>query len=260
MDNSFSIMSTMISLADILLKIDSMGQSSSLSFHLGDVIKGFCSRLQEKQCYMPNIPFHQSSWDRIAMTLRLILQHGNNEDCIDFGLWITSPSHTDGFNRLLDELSFETDGDLCVEFLNKCLIQCMAKAERHYVLYQPYPPIYHMLKSHPAAQIHQMLQKFPEISQAVDSNGRIPLHHATASTSVCDRTVDLLSEANRIGVSRVDPITGLYPFMLASTSRINDDVGITFKLLVADPSLVGGALDSEGKKRKRSASMDDKEE
>ena len=257
-DSSFSIMSTMIFLAEILLKLDSMDQSSSLSFHLGDVIRGFCSRLQEERCYMPNIPFQQSSWDRIAVALRLIIQYGNDDDCVDFGRWITSPSHTDGFNRLLDQLSFETDGDLCIEFLNNCDLQCLLQCKGVANFDENYAFL-HQHFSHPTVQIDQMLQKFPEISQAVDSNGRIPLHHATASEYVCDRTVDLLLEANRIGVSRVDPVTGLYPFMLASTCK-NDDVGIAFKLLVADPSLVGGALDSDGKKRKRSPSMDDKEE
>jgi hypothetical protein len=46
----------------------------------------------------------------------------------------------------------------------------------------------------------------------------------------------------------------MYPFMLASASGSSMDAA--FELLVADPSLVEGALGSDEKKRKRSPSMD----
>ena len=175
----------------------------------------------------PQVPLDKVdpiSNDRFMDLMRLILQHGNSDDWYDFGLWISRESER--IPKLLDKLP-ESNIDLALELFNKCMIQCDC--------------------------IDQMLEKFPEIPQAVSSDGRIPLHYATGTDHASFDTIELLLEAYPNGASTIDPETGLYPFMLASVSGIVD---ATFKLLVADPSLVGGALDSEGKKRKRSPSMD----
>lgn len=241
--NRHSAMETMIYLAELLLELDSMGRASSASFDLGDVIKDFASRIQKKRTYGEtlNFPFHRNSCGRIITALRLVTQHGSNDDCAGFGLWVTNAhqQQAEGFYYLLDKLSLEPDSGLSIEFLNRCLIGCNTMGGKWGAL-------------NPVIQIDQILQKFPQLPEVVDDAGRTPLHYATASECVCNVTVDLLFEAHPTGVSRIDPVTGLYPFMLAGA---NDNVNVAFKLLVADPSVVGSALGNEGKKRKRIPSM-----
>ena len=228
-------METMIIFAEVLIKLESMGQASTTSFHVGGVIKRFVTSLQEEKVARYGclkFPFNQSTCSRIIAALRLILHHGGKTDCTSFGSWITSDEK--GFYFLLDKLSLELDYGLSTGFLNKCMIGCTAGGKN------------------PVIQIDAIVRKFPGITQTVDTDGRLSLHHAVASGYVCRTTAHLLFEAHPNGVSTVDPITGLHPFMLAS---VNNNLDVAFKLLVADPSLVGGALRKEAKKRKRSSSM-----
>ena len=210
-----------IDLAQCFLKLKAItGAALLMDDYLHKLVSAYVSTLKPKPCVIDD--------GRFMDLMRLILQHGNSNVCTDFGLWISTDSSR--LSKLLDMLSLDaldSNIDLSLEFFNKCMVWCDC--------------------------IDQMLEKFPEIPQAVSSDGRIPLHHATAAGCAGIANIELLFDAHPKGASTVDPVTGMYPFMLAGASG---SVDAAFELLVAEPSLVGGALDSEGKKRKRSPSMD----
>ena len=91
----------------------------------------------------------------------------------------------------------------------------------------------------------------------VDEEGRITLHYAAATNTAQPRVqrasheiINHLMEANSDGVSLVDPVTGLYPFMLASGPNIT----ASFSLLLANPNLVDCSAQTDvadSRKRKR---------
>ena len=213
-----------IDVAQRFLKLKAItGAALLMEDYLHKLASAYVSTLKTKTAY--NGKYDPIDDARFVDLMRLILQHGNSDVCTAFGLWISSDSNR--LPKLLDKLCLESNIDLSLEFFNKCMIWCDG--------------------------IDRMLEKFPEIPQAVSSDGRIPLHHATAAGCAGIANIELLFEAYPKGASTVDPVTGMYPFMLAGAS---DSMDAAFELLLAEPSLVGGALDSEGKKRKRSPSMD----
>jgi len=99
-----------------------------------------------------------------------------------------------------------------------------------------------------------MLERVPILASKVDGAGRLSLHYASASsTASFDAVVDIL-KANPEAASVSDPVSGLFPFQLAAAN--NDDIGASFSLLLADPTLVLSGIQvdtttTETKKRKR---------
>lgn len=177
----------------------------------------------------------------------LLFQYGNSDGFSAVGAWAIQDR--DRFVDLVGMVKkhIESEGQACSslprDFLNKSLVQQKAPSVTPSNTSVPVKPSFH---------IEIMLEIFHSIAQDADIHGRIPLHHAVASEKCCFDTVKLLFDAHPKGASVVDPNTGLYPFMLAGSKG---DADATFKLLLADPSLVCGALAVEGKKRKRSPSM-----
>ena len=51
--------------------------------------------------------------------------------------------------------------------------------------------------------------------------------------------------------SIIDPVTGLYPFMLAAK---HGSIDVAFRLLQEDPNLVSGGIPADSRKRKRARS------
>jgi hypothetical protein len=109
----------------------------------------------------------------------------------------------------------------------------------------------------PSLHIKLTLDASPNLAHMKDKDGRLPLHYA-AARGIYD-TVACILEANPKAAVIRDPVTGLYPFMLAGS---NDNAAAAFDLLLADPNLVIGGIPVDeddggenGKKRKRSPSM-----
>ena len=100
-----------------------------------------------------------------------------------------------------------------------------------------------------------MLEAHPNLARVADKHGRLALHYAAGSSGVYE-TIGRILEANPTAASVRDPITGLYPFMLAGSSG---NAPAAFLLLLADPNLVlDGAQADAGendKKRKRIPSI-----
>jgi hypothetical protein len=83
-----------------------------------------------------------------------------------------------------------------------------------------------------------------------DDNNRLTLHHVIESTTAPSDAVMIILEANPAGASVRDPITNLYPFMLAG---ISDKMDAAHSLLLANPTLVAGGIPTavaDNRKRK----------
>ena len=125
----------------------------------------------------------------------------------------------------------------------------------------------------PSVHIQLVLEKHPNLPRMIDKAGRITLHHAAATSNdpISNRrapyeTIELISKAYPEGVSIRDPVTRLYPFMLAAGSQLSggahnnsDHASASFSLLLANPSLVMSGMQEEvdagdRRKRKRSSS------
>ena len=82
-----------------------------------------------------------------------------------------------------------------------------------------------------------MLEECPGVVFQRDSEKRLPLHHAIASSTASFETVTDIFNAHPKAASLRDPVTRLYPFMLASHMT---DVSGSLSLLLANPNLVIG--------------------
>ena len=104
----------------------------------------------------------------------------------------------------------------------------------------------------PSIHIRMVLDAYPDMAKKTDKNGRHTLHHAVGSSSASFEAVMDVFEANPKSASVRDPVSGLYPFMLAASNGL---VAATFSLLLADPNLVLGGTQCNNtyKKRKRSS-------
>ena len=104
--------------------------------------------------------------------------------------------------------------------------------------------------------VQKIFQEYPDMVHKTDSHGRLTLHHAVSSSSASSESIMDLLQANPMGASARNPVTGLYPFMLAG-SIVNVDG--SFSLLLANPSLVVGGTQiadfADTKKKKRNISM-----
>ena len=118
----------------------------------------------------------------------------------------------------------------------------------------------HNITVSPSLHVKMTLDNNPKLAYLKDKDNRLPLHYAAARGVY--ETVAYVLEANPQAAIILDPVTGLYPFMLAG-SRGNN--AAAFDLLLSEPNLVlGGILtdqdedeadEENGRKRKRSPSM-----
>ena len=124
----------------------------------------------------------------------------------------------------------------------------------------------------PSLHVQRLLTDYPNLPRMMDDDGRVTLHYAAASrsdlTAANQRapfdTIKHILNAYPEGASIRDPVTRLYPFMLAADAQnvyhAESNVSASFSLLLANPSLVMSGIQEEvdtgdSRKRKRSASM-----
>ena len=181
----------------------------------------------------------------------LLFEYGTQEEFDRFGKWASGEESR--MATILDLLrDMSKDGSDPIVFvrnvLNKCLVQ--------YSIGEKWAggdnnPLY-------ASSLHVrlLLKEYPAVAYEKDDVGRLPIHHAVLCSSPCLDNVTDIFNANPKGASVADPVTRLYPFMLAASK---DSVAAAFKLLLANPSLVDTRFDGEGssRKRKRSLSVDE---
>ena len=82
----------------------------------------------------------------------------------------------------------------------------------------------------------------------MDSAGRLPLHNSVSCYWPKLENVIEVFKFNTNASSSIDPVTGLYPFMLAAKQG---SIDVAFRLLQEDPNLVSGGIPSDSRKRKR---------
>lgn len=112
----------------------------------------------------------------------------------------------------------------------------------------------------PSLHIKMTLDANPNLASMKDKDNRLPLHYAAARGVY--ETVACVLEANPQAAVISDPVTGLYPFMLAGS---NENTAAAFELLLSEPNLVLGGIpedqdevesdEANDRKRKRSPSM-----
>ena len=198
---------------------------------------------------------NDSSKISFVRAVSYVIGHGAESVFNDFGNWATIYE-----TRLAALLKIVAESNnagmapqrMILDILNKCLVQ------QSVTLPYGWPGQKKEDGSVPRSiHVRRVLDDYPDTAQKMDSKGRFTLHHACANTSTSFETVMNVLEANPKGVSVRDPVSGLYPFMLAASK---DNVAASFSLLLANPSLVlGGTIQVDAvdakKKRKRSPSM-----
>ena len=88
--------------------------------------------------------------------------------------------------------------------------------------------------------IDWLLEVHPKACSMPDSDGRLPIHLAAESGKEWENGVQSLALAFPSGVSTVDPVSGLYPFMIAATGAMSD-LDCIYELLRFAPQHIGVA-------------------
>jgi Ankyrin repeat len=83
------------------------------------------------------------------------------------------------------------------------------------------------------ALVQLVLQQAPTVASRYNGQGRLPLHVAAAALNLQESLVTL-ARAHPSGLSCLDPVTGLYPFMAAAS--IHHKVQTSFELLQLEPT------------------------
>ena len=200
------------------------------------------------------------------------MAHGTAADLNYLGAWAMSTENI--MSALLEAIPAQSTAlgynseVLLRDILNKCLVQNSTS------WYGSSNPRREDGTLDPSLHIQRLLKDYPNLPRMMDDDRRITLHYAAASSSAsslnqrtpCD-TVKHILKAYPEGASIRDPVTRLYPFMLAANTQATgayhrslDNVSASFSLLLANPSLVMSGIQEEvdtgdSRKRKRSASM-----
>lgn len=105
-------------------------------------------------------------------------------------------------------------------------------------------PILHHVAKHAPMCMNEFCRYYPDATYLRDANNRT-LFHAELSSGVKSFFTDALffTRATQEQISEKDPVTGLYPFMLAASGNTSD-LSAVFRLLIRYPKLVLG--DSSG--------------
>jgi hypothetical protein len=89
--------------------------------------------------------------------------------------------------------------------------------------------------------IEYMLEMDPTLATRVTSSGQLPLHIAISTKKSMEKEICPLLDAAPHSVSIRDPVTLLYPFLLAATTKRSDSseqLYIIHCLLILDPSIL----------------------
>eukprot|EP00579_Thalassiosira_antarctica_P011325 CAMPEP_0201915224 /NCGR_PEP_ID=MMETSP0903-20130614/5208_1 /ASSEMBLY_ACC=CAM_ASM_000552 /TAXON_ID=420261 /ORGANISM="Thalassiosira antarctica, Strain CCMP982" /LENGTH=550 /DNA_ID=CAMNT_0048450795 /DNA_START=38 /DNA_END=1690 /DNA_ORIENTATION=+ len=192
---------------------------------------------------------------RLFMKLiRFVIEYGKKDELHGFGLFaIKTETLLSALLKAIAESNVGMASQVMLrDILNKCLVQRSVTMRSGWPNHTKEDGI----SVHPSSHVRKFLEAYPDMVKKTDGDGRLTLHHAVDSTSAPFEAVMDVFEANPKSVSVRDPVSGLYPFMLAAS---NDNIAASFSLLLADPSLVLGGTQVDtvdsNKKRKRSPSM-----
>ena len=207
--------------------------------------------------YLVNVTKREMEGDNqstLVKALSYVMAHGNTDDHGRLGKWaILSEELFTAFLAAVSSqstrLEFETLTFL-LDVLNKCLVHnSIARIWAWSSLVQPIINGNQTLP--PSLHLRRILIEFPDLPILEDGDKRLTLHHASDSNTASYENVMDVFEANPKAASVRDPVTNLYPFMLAASA---DNTNAAFTLLIANPTLVigGNQAKVDGRKRKRS--------
>jgi hypothetical protein len=190
----------------------------------------------------------------LVKALSYVMVHGNTDDHGRLGKWaILSEELFTAFLAAVSSqstrLEFETLTFL-LDVLNKCLVHnSIARIWAWSSLVQPIINGNQTLP--PSLHLRRILIEFPDLPILEDGDKRLTLHHASDSNTASYENVMDVFEANPKAASVRDPVTNLYPFMLAG---MHGNTDAAFTLLLANPTLVidGNQAKVDSRKRKRS--------
>ena len=190
----------------------------------------------------------------LVKALSYVMSHGNTDDHGRLGKWaILSEELFTAFLAAVSSqstwLEFETLRFL-LDVLNKCLVHnSIARIWAWSSLVQPIINGNQTLP--PSLHLRRILIEFPDLPILEDGDKRLTLHHASDSNTASYENVMDVFEANPKAASVRDPVTNLYPFMLAG---MHGNTDAAFTLLLSNPTLVivGNQAKVDSRKRKRS--------
>lgn len=209
--------------------------------------------------------------ESLMISIRIVIDHGEQNDMDSVGKKVISRRNIfssflkgasevsndsipqtfllDLLNKLFMQQSIEIDAEVpCACSRNPC--------ECKWNVVSPDNATEDNTTVSPSLHVKLILGANPKLAHMTDKDGRFPLHYAAARGVY--ETIASVLEANPKAAIVRDPLTGLYPFMLAGS---NGNTAAAFELLLLDPNLVLGGIPADeddednDRKRKRSPSM-----
>mmetsp|Transcript_17161 Transcript_17161/g.26881 ORF Transcript_17161/g.26881 Transcript_17161/m.26881 type:complete len:958 (-) Transcript_17161:146-3019(-) len=213
--------------------------------------------------------------ESLIISIQVVIDHGEQNDMDLVGKKITSQRNIfSSFLKRASELSHNSTEPqtFLLDLLNKLFMQqsieinaeasCVcppsmrSSCECRWNVVSPDNSTEDNTKVSPSLHVNLTLGANPHLASLKDKDGRFPLHYA--ATRGVYETVACVFEENPKAAIVCDPLTGLYPFMLAGS---NGNAAAAFELLLSDPNLVLGGIpadeddEEKDRKRKRSPSM-----
>ena len=232
-----------------------------------DFAKDFAECLYSSNAIVSKMHLRGDKQQIFVKAICHVMEHGAEVDLDKLGKW--SLNDQDLFHLVLEVIAEQAISvgvqptSLIHEMLNRCLVQnsrCSYGWSRHMGADGKFPKSLH---------IRKIIADYPDMIRTPGEDGRLTLHCAVANKGTPFETTVEVFESYPQAASIRCPASGLYPFMLAASTGLDRYgcgkamIGASFRLLLADPSLVAGGIpvdDNAGsRKRKRSASLDGQE-
>ena len=121
--------------------------------------------------------------------------------------------------------------------MNQCLVQLQQ-------------PVRHGRGLLPVHVIQRCIESRPSLVHSVDGHGRLPLHYVVNRTDVTDEVVNFILKANPEAASCLEPVSRLYPFMMAAAKG---NAAVAFQPRRVQTPAAGN---DSGKKRRRVLSLE----
>ncbi len=111
---------------------------------------------------------------------------------------------------------------------------------------EDYPILHQVIRFTPGL-IDDFVYRYPDAVYLKDRKGRHLLHVAAKSGLKLSPSLLLMIHSNKECIEKIDPVTNLYPFMLAATSPgRKKDLTTIYKLLSLRPEIISKCIEDDG--------------
>ena len=107
-------------------------------------------------------------------------------------------------------------------------------------------PILHYVFRYMPDLSEDFICRYPDALYLKDRKGRHLLHVAVKSGLKMSGYLFMMIHSNKGCIEKKDPVTNLYPFMLAAASGRKKDLTTIYKLLSLRPKIISKCLDGDG--------------